>query len=419
MKIVLFTPISKLSSIAGCSHLLVDELILQKNDVYIVSTDDNVGLSEQREYMNPVIAWRDGEKVLSQTFTADKIIFQMGNSYDFHTGSIYWMQRIKGILILHDINLTMAGLRWERGNKPQNSVVLENYPRNDENYWPMMEWLCNLSVGVLCHSNWSAEQVRKITSNPVFTSALIPNKKNILYSSEFQKLKLNRSSHFSGNTPINLIIFGDINANKLADQVIKILASSDLVVNKCVLRLVGYINPQLVIDLTRLSRILGVRLLIYGAVDDDELINQINDANIVLCFRKPVLEGSSGTLLEALLNKKVIFTMNDGHYSEIPDDAVIKITDLNKDLIKHLISFLENPTVYEETAIRGAQWAQETYRVDRYVENLKEFFVVVDKAAPFRNAKEQLASKTRFWNYGGHANLLLDTYVLNPLDIFE
>ncbi len=113
---------------------------------------------------------------------------QIGNNYTFHIGSVEWLQRIRGVVVLHDFYLTNLFLGWCRqpgAAKGVEANTLQHWYGNDApdrmaqaeaggrfledtaDWAPMTEWLCARSLGVLTHSSWGLDRVHQSTIGPV------------------------------------------------------------------------------------------------------------------------------------------------------------------------------------------------------------------------------------------------------------
>ena len=421
MKILLFTPGSRKSSIAGCSDLLIQEFQAQQKDVTVVLTDDHLSDDNSRSFTANTISWRNEQEVLSNASTSDFILFQMGNNWLFHCGAIHWMQKVRGCLILHDIDLSGIGHAWEESNPLKSLEVIKALPGGKPQNFLMREWLCSLSSGIMCHSQWSLNLVKTDTLLPVVSHTLIPNKFHKDYQAILKEKSLRVDVGSEKKKILNLLIFGHINANKMALEVMSAIAQSEFLVEKCVLRLVGPITDCELRKVIRLSRTLGVSVLVFGEVDDIALEQQINLADIVLCLRMPVLEGASGSVLESLFLGKLTFVMDIAHYKEYPDNIVVKINNdsFNYDLIAHLTSYIEESAIYQNKSKAGMAWAYQSANTLSYVSALENLLSLSSKITPFLHAVDQIFCKTSAWNFGGNQQLLSSEFISGPLDIFK
>ena len=59
-----------------------------------------------------------------------------------------------------------------------------------------------------------------------------------------------------------------------------------------------------------------------GRLSDDDLWQQLTQADVVVNLRNPHFGESSASLLDALLAEAAIVVWNHGYYAEFPDDVV-------------------------------------------------------------------------------------------------
>jgi len=124
-----------------------------------------------------------------------------------------------------------------------------------------------------------------------------------------------------------LITVGAVNANRRIDVLLGAIARDSVLSNRLQLWVVGPAEDRAASDLIGLAQSLGLqnRLKITGRVGDALLEKILARADLAAALRDPVLEGQSASVLTQLLFGIPTVVFDHGHYSELPDEAVIKV----------------------------------------------------------------------------------------------
>ena len=130
---------------------------------------------------------------------------------------------------------------------------------------------------------------------------------------------------------------------------------------------------------------LGFRgLSIEGAATDAELDAALADADVIACLRRPVLEGASGSVVEALLAGRPTVVADAGCYADLPDDAVVKLPA--EVPIAPLTAALERLAADEPgrraLGARARAYAEGRFTLDAYLAVLEPLMEAVAGAAP-------------------------------------
>ena len=103
MKLTIFTPAKKTSAIGRCSALLSKKLLSYGHEITIVRTEAEEMLdSDTHLFDTLILAWTQTKKIMTLIQNADAIIYQVGDNHEFHKGALAWLEKIPGIVILHD-----------------------------------------------------------------------------------------------------------------------------------------------------------------------------------------------------------------------------------------------------------------------------------------------------------------------------
>lgn len=186
MNFLFFTPVSIASAIARMSSLVVRELLAGGHQVTVVSTESTAPAGDHESaFSTRVLGWRDLVDNPSMAGDVDHYVYQVGDSYICHEGALYWLQRQPGVVCLHDLFLGHLFNAWAVNHYDQARLVLKAwYGQNavdayrplesgaplietgcDE--WSMIEWVCSMALGVICHSEGGADRVMHACPGPI------------------------------------------------------------------------------------------------------------------------------------------------------------------------------------------------------------------------------------------------------------
>lgn len=431
MKIVMFTPVNKRSSIGGCACLITHALIKGGHSVVIVQTEiPNIMIGETHDFGVKITPWNDATLVSKEIQDSDILLYQIGDNYEFHAGCLEWMGNWPGLVFLHDFFLGNLFWGWADGRREEALLVLQTWYGDEvaKTYFtydssvifiektresaPMTEWICSLAYGVITHSNWGTKRVVDSCPGPVQVVPLCNNK--VLFS------------EYSANPKkaevvpeFKVLTIGHANPNKRIQSVIEAIGSSTVLRDKTVYQLAGSIDSKYARQLFALAESLGVKLDIAGPVSDIDLIQLIQDASVVSCLRWPALEAASGSLIEALLNGKATIVTDTGFYSELPDNCVFKISPHHEldDIKRALEILLTEPKTRGNLGSDAQNWAVLEFSPDKYACKVEELAFAVIKARPLIDMTSLYGDFITRWGISGPSENLEDT--LAPLRIFN
>jgi glycosyltransferase involved in cell wall biosynthesis len=378
MNLIIFTPAIRTSAIGRMAALVSRALATQGHEVTIVRTErEGLLHTETHNFGTTVLPWNDSVRLAKVFQLSDTFIYQIGNSYEFHQGGLHWLERLPGLVCLHDFYLGHLFSGWAHSRRAEAETVLRTWYGDDaaasffelsngngfieetRDISPMTEWICSLGHGVITHSNWGCERVMNSCPGPVRVVPLAYNAPGASASKNAQVLT---------GEYLKILTIGHVNSNKRVESVIRAIGNSSLLKQRVVFRLVGLINPETVNSLSALAIKHGVRLQISGEVDEVALSQAIAESDAVSCLRWPSLEAASASAIEAMLYGKPVIVTDTGFYSELPDSCVLKISVDNE--IGDLQSVLER--LFDDRAqgaligAQGQQWASQTFTAENY-----------------------------------------------------
>ncbi len=425
MKLVFFTPAKEASAIGSCCSLVTKELIAQGHEVVVVRTETERLLKDRtHNFGTPVLSWTQADAITKAAKDADAVIYQIGNSFDFHKGALFWLEKLSGIVILHDFFLGHLFWSWAQADLVKAKSVLEawygekvagtyftnpgstNFIDRTIDTAPMTEWVCSMATAVITHSSWGCDRVLKSCAGPVRVIPLTPPKElnSYLSASTFKPTKASR---------FTITTFGHINQNKRAESIIKAIGNSPLLRENSVYQLAGSIQPNTVLELSNLARSHGVDIVIHGEVSDQILTRAIQRSDVITCLRWPSLEAASASLIEALLSGRSTIVTDTGFYADIPSSCVLKVRPTNEleDIQSALELLFTDRERRQAIGEEGQRWASTTFTVENYA---KELANAVNQAAI---AKPTLDAVRSF--YGNMARWEADDKLLNTDEILK
>jgi glycosyltransferase involved in cell wall biosynthesis/SAM-dependent methyltransferase len=269
----------------------------------------------------------------------DAVIYHMGNDHRYHTGIARVMTSHPGIVVFHDFALQdfFLALARERnkvsiyldeleacngkrereraegylarGNDPPQAAAPLEFPMNCR--------LARSAEGIIVHSKWSRDRLSRITAVPI---AHINHHITARAAAEPLNDKLKRDS----GGRVELASFGLITPEKGIERTLRALkALSDR--HDFHYALVGSANnfPEIRDMIKQLG--LHDRVTITGHVALEEFERLIANTDVAINLRERAVGATSGSLCRIMAAGVPAIISNVGAFSELPDDAVVKI----------------------------------------------------------------------------------------------
>lgn len=429
VRLVIFSPLTASSAIGRVTRLVVGSLAEQGHDVVVVRSEDRRLLDTPGEALAVrTVRWTDGREVRDAADEADGVVYQIGNSFDFHRGCLEWLPRRSGIVCLHDFFLGDLFLAWAQRHRKEAESVLRVWYGDDllGRYFsfadasfieetfelaPLTEWVASMAQGVITHSSWGVAPVLRSCPGPVRVVALP-------YDAPAMAERAPRQEAGT-QADFTVLTVGHINANKRVASVIRAIGESERLRRATLYRLVGRIERAMEEELLSLAASLDVRISISGEVSDDALREAIAESDVVCCLRLPALEAASASAIEAMLYAKAVVVMDTGFYTELPDEYVRKVSPEREitDLRRQLEALHGDPVGRVALGRAAAAWSERTFRADNYAANLTEHCSQVAAAAPALEASRYFAETLVRW--GASERWLPTSEIVAPLRIFD
>lgn len=296
----------------------------------------------------------------------DLALYQMGNS-SHHEAAYRMFTRYPGILVLHDAYLHLfladrtAG-KGEYGNYTrelayelgQPGIQLANRILWQQKPYPVFEIpltrrLADLSLGVIVHSRFAQQFITH--SHCMVIPALITD-----YPGTPQRQQL--------PWPPETVIFasvGQITTNKQVDFALRAFQQVHDQLPHTAFLLVGEQMPE--VDVAGLVQQLGLETAVFctGYVAGlQNLVDWIHTADVIINLRYPTLGETSAIALRALAAKRPLIVFDHGWYSELPNDAALKLPVMDEPaLIKTMLQLAQDLALRQQLGQAGWHYATE------------------------------------------------------------
>ncbi|WP_039833604.1 glycosyltransferase family 4 protein [Paenibacillus sonchi] len=378
MRIAYFSPFNPLKSgISDYSEYLV-EALSEKAIVDIwVSGFVPLGIKSKHEIYDYV----NHPDFLENLTNYDAVIYNIGNNPYYHSHIYDVFLKYNGYVILHDLVLyyLITGYFLEMLNSPKLLVEEANY-NGDTNDAKLMESILGGELpplqfkspdrlplnkrviehakGILVHSEYAKNEIVKVFSRA--NCWVIPQ----IGPSDNEELLASEATHLRGKYGIrdnDLIIssFGFVAESKRIQQVLHALSQIDTKNIKYLL--VG--EGDYVDKLIKKYKLESV-VIQTGYTSIEEFDNLIKLSDIVVNLRYPYMGETSASMIRALLFGKPTIVTDIGWFSELPDDAIIKICykDEEAEILKlkqHLKLLIENGGIRKTYSLKATQYAKD------------------------------------------------------------
>ncbi|HSQ25342.1 MAG TPA: glycosyltransferase, partial [Pyrinomonadaceae bacterium] len=285
-----------------------------------------------------VVDYQNNPSTLETLPAYDAVLYHIGNDYRYHSGIYAAMQCHPGIVVLHDFALQDLFLGMAR-HQGRMSIYFDEIEgghgrherlRAEEHFnrgagpfhesapleFPLNARMARSAEGVIVHSEWARDRLAVVA--PDVPIACI--KHHITQSAAETPPVL--KDHQNGR--VNIASFGLITPDKAIERIFRALAA---------LRgrfdfhytMVGFAAnfPEL----PQLIRRYGLQknVTLCGYVSLEEFQQRILETDIAINLRERPVGATSGSLCRLMAAAVPTIVSNVGAFSELPDDAVVKI----------------------------------------------------------------------------------------------
>jgi glycosyltransferase involved in cell wall biosynthesis len=327
-----------------------------------------------------IFDYRRDAHALKRLGTYDAVIYHMGNDHRYHAGIYRAALGFPGIVVLHDFALQPFFLELARergdmrvyldeveacyGSRRRAAVereALTGEPPMDANPtdFPLNERLARQAEAIIVHSEWSRTRLQKIAPGvPInhINHHVIPRDDS----------GRPRALHNERSTVVRLASFGHITSEKGIERTLRVLAS---------LReeydfhytLVG---EQVHYDVDELVRFYNLtdRVTVTGYVTLEEFERRIAETDIAINLRDRTVGETSGSACRIMAAGVPVIVTNIGWFSELPDDAAVKIDpddDTDARLRASLKMLLEDAALRAQTGAHARRYVLAHHAIEK------------------------------------------------------
>jgi len=400
MKIAWFTPFTIKSAIGKYSQIITEELAkFCEVDLWVSDAADLQATSLR------VVPFSGEGNYLDALAAYDYVVYNLGNYLDYHKHIYNVSRQHPGIVILHDFVMNHFFVGYYYGkNEAQyirdmayyygedaRRLAVESLKFRRKPLWetdevakyPLFEKALVGAQGVIVHSHFFGKRVREEYMGPVGELYLpAPFKAEHTGDAALTRQAL--------GVPVDKLLcltVGHVNPNKRLDKTLQALGQNRELMQKIFYVVIG---PQVHQEYANLLHKLvkkyrlqaNVRFLGYQT--DAVLYAYMKNADAFINLRYPIIEGASWSLVEQLYFGKPTVVTNDGFYSELPGDCVIKVDPNHEvsDLVAALRRLVQEPDFRRTLGEKALAYAREYFNVRKYSREFIVFLKEVDGAGP-------------------------------------
>jgi len=321
----------------------------------------------------------------------DLVVYVLGDSA-FHAAILPLCRSLPGLVVLHDAAITnlavcsavefgwldelMRHLVLEHG--PDEALAVRDRSSLDALQWlqlcsriPLTECALDTSLGAVVHSRWHAAMIEGRTLGEVRVQELpIPT-----LVRDAGPLSDGVAAMLSAIRPDTVLVVtvGHVNANRCVDRLLAAVGSDSGLRDRVAVWAVGAVASEMRDALEREGRRAGgVALTLTGRVTDGELTAILDRADIGVALRDPVLEGTSASALTQMRFGLPLVVLDHGHYSELPDSAVVKVDPSSGPggVARGLLRLVERPEERVKMGAAARRWATRPREAADYAQTL-------------------------------------------------
>jgi glycosyltransferase involved in cell wall biosynthesis len=398
LRIAWASPLNQASAIGRVSVDVAEALVGRGHGVRLIATE-HADFANRPRHPTTVRSehWSQVDlAALADDF--DIVVVNVGDHFGFHAGIFPLMESAGCLGVFHDFylfNLFQGWLQdcgrsrtetWRQAKRVSEITSVYGQPLGAlaagveaalldtiAARIPMTEWVARRCSGVLAHARFYQDRLIAACPGPTAAGPLPVSGRGI------PPLEPRAEER------ITLLTVGHMNANKCVAEAIAAIAASPRLAKRVDYRLVGPIDPAEAERLRTMAQGLGYGgLSIIGPVDEASLNRSLEDADIICCLRRPVLEGASGSAVEGLLAGRPVIVADAGFYAELPDEVVFKVpADIDLGALTGQLERLCADEVLRRTAgAKARAWAEGHFNIGAYLEVLEPLMWATIAAQP-------------------------------------
>lgn len=317
----------------------------------------------------------------------NQLIYEIGNSSEYHTRIYEYFLKYPGIAEIHDFILqpffycsfyekkkykkflqALVSGYGEEGKKYYDRLR-NGFGRIENDRFPMSHSVYQESKAVIFHNHWSKEQINTKKHN-IYVIPHASFEKNEISVDSWEKLRAEFMNKYDIKNEYIIGCFGFINKNKRPDIVFH--AATQLINEGYPVKLIffGRNNVTEIEQLIRKNQ-LEKQVIITGYLNREEYEVALELVDIVVNLRYPSMGEASGPLCEAFKCGKPVIVSQVNQYTEYPDEVCWKVPvgKYEIPLLKKMLAYLldhddvrnalgSNAKSYADTILAGDKIAK-------------------------------------------------------------
>ncbi len=347
MKIAWFSPFDRKSAIGDYSQVIVEQLCADHEVTVFSPAGGEAGTP--RESSVPVVHLppQVPDSILDALEAFDVPVYNLGDYLYFHQPIYEASLRRPGVVILHDLVMRnffrgyfciakrspeayARQLGFDHGPEAEQEardIIDGRRPdRSDDPdrlRHPMFKSALYKALGVIVHSDYARERLTGSVPSLV-TKIDFP-----IYGPSERYVDCLPIRPIAPGSKVSVLTFGMLNPNKQIHTTIEAFAHSSLLRRHAHFTIVGTGDPDYTV---RLQELIGLHHLrntvtMAGRLTDEELRQELANADVVVNLRNPHLGESSASLLTSLVAGRPTVVWDHGFYGEFTDDVVVKVSE--------------------------------------------------------------------------------------------
>ncbi len=310
------------------------------------------------------------KKAIARLSAADAVVYQMGNHPTFHGWMLPLMERVPGVVHLHDLVLhhMVAGVlndeqrlagadypaaldKWHtpleiRSATQALRVGAPIWNRDDVVRYPLHQVATRLATEVVVHSRYAARHVA--AAFPWLPVSVIPQLYPVVAPPRARK-RLG-----------TIAVMGGGQVNRRFDWLVEaLLAIEPALPHPITVEVAGSLEPEVAEVLKALAGLNNVRLVNHGRIADDEFWEVFERADLMVALREPTMGEASAVVSKAMQGGLPTIVSDQGWYAELPS-CVRKIAPdeaCPQRLAELLRTLSSDPAEFERWAAECAELA--------------------------------------------------------------
>jgi glycosyltransferase involved in cell wall biosynthesis len=318
-------------------------------------------------YIYKVINYQASQSTIYQLDTYDAILYNIGNNPEYHSDMYDVFLRYPGFVILHDYVLFYLITGYFLDTKGDREKYIREFYLN-YGYDGISE------VKKILRGEVPPLQYRNPEKFPLINSLVQAAKGIIVHSESTKRILLDNGCPSSKIDLVNQINYSNLNFAFGTDEISKTKKKFEIRDGTLLLCSFGYIAPtkrneQVITVINRIAADYDIQYVMVGEgnyidgllasnikktgfVSRDIYERLLSASDIVINLRNPSMGETSATLLQAMIAGKPCIVTDIGWFSELPDNAVLKIpadkVNEQPQLEKNLRLLIEDPEKRKE-----------------------------------------------------------------------